>query len=150
MDNIDRSQLSHNPGGRVAFSDFASNAQCESVSKVPPILEPFELSGVFVALSTAESAKLGLPVSSRQGTAVDRDNKKKAPGRMTADANNETGGPDGPRAGETVPGADDGMSPALQAHIGRHVRAMFDEVAKEPVPDHLLKLLKDLDQSGDK
>ena len=42
------------------------------------------------------------------------------------------------------------MSPALQAHIGRHIRAMFDEVAEEPVPDHLLKLLKDLDQSGEK
>ena len=65
---------------------------------------------------------------------------------MTADANKEAGGPNDPRAAET----DDGMSPALQAHIGRHVRAMFDEVAEEPVPDHLLKLLKDLDQSGDK
>lgn len=45
---------------------------------------------------------------------------------------------------------DEGMSPALQAHIGRQVRAMFDEVAEEPIPDHLLKLLKDLDQDGDK
>jgi hypothetical protein len=27
---------------------------------------------------------------------------------------------------------------------------MFDEVAEEPVPDHLLQLLKDLDQSGEK
>jgi hypothetical protein len=42
------------------------------------------------------------------------------------------------------------MSPEVQAHIGRQVRAMFDEVAEEPVPEHLLKLLKDLDQSGDK
>jgi len=41
------------------------------------------------------------------------------------------------------------MSPALQAHIGRQVRAMFDEVAEEPVPDHLLKLLQDLDRDGD-
>lgn len=78
---------------------------------------------------------------------MDRNDKKKAPGRMTADANKEAGGPNDPRAAETT---DDGMSPALQAHIGRHVRAMFDEVAEEPVPDHLLKLLKDLDQSGDK
>ncbi|WP_158008078.1 NepR family anti-sigma factor [Methyloceanibacter superfactus] len=42
------------------------------------------------------------------------------------------------------------MSPALQAHIGRQVRAMFDEVAEEPIPDHLLRLLKELDQSGEK
>lgn len=78
---------------------------------------------------------------------MDRNDKKKAPGRMTADANKEAAGPNGPSAAATT---DDGMSPALQAHIGRHVRAMFDEVAEEPVPDHLLKLLKDLDQSGDK
>jgi len=81
---------------------------------------------------------------------VDRNDKKKAPGRMTANANKQAGQPAGPRA-ETAPGTapDEGMSPALQAHIGRHVRAMFDEVAEEPVPDHLLKLLKDLDRSGE-
>ncbi|MFZ2018371.1 MAG: NepR family anti-sigma factor [Methyloceanibacter sp.] len=43
-----------------------------------------------------------------------------------------------------------GLSPNLQAHIGRHVRAVFDEVAREPVPDHLLRLLKDLERSGEK
>ena len=47
-------------------------------------------------------------------------------------------------------GPDNGLSPTLQAHIGRHVRAVFDEVAREPVPEHLLRLLKDLEQSGDK
>jgi hypothetical protein len=43
-----------------------------------------------------------------------------------------------------------GLSPTLQAHIGRHVRAIFDEVAREPIPEHLLRLLKDLERSGDK
>jgi len=43
-----------------------------------------------------------------------------------------------------------GLSPNLQAHIGRHVRAVFDEVAREPVPEHLLRLLKDLERSGEK
>lgn len=43
-----------------------------------------------------------------------------------------------------------GLSPALQAHIGRHVRAVFDEVAREPIPEHLLRLLSDLERSGDK
>ena len=38
----------------------------------------------------------------------------------------------------------------LQAHIGRHVRALFDEVAREPIPEHLLRLLKDLERTGDK
>jgi hypothetical protein len=45
---------------------------------------------------------------------------------------------------------ENGLSPNLQAHIGRHVRAVFDEVAREPIPEHLLRLLKDLEQSGDK
>jgi len=46
--------------------------------------------------------------------------------------------------------ADEGLSPNLQAHIGRHLRAVFDEVANEPIPDRLLRLLKDLERSGDK
>jgi hypothetical protein len=45
---------------------------------------------------------------------------------------------------------DEGLSPNLQAHIGRHLRAVFDEVAREPIPDRLLQLLKDLERSGDK
>jgi hypothetical protein len=45
---------------------------------------------------------------------------------------------------------EDGLTPNLQAHIGRHVRALFDEVAREPIPDRLLQLLKDLERSGDK
>jgi hypothetical protein len=47
-------------------------------------------------------------------------------------------------------GNENGLSPTLQAHIGRHVRAVFDEVAREPIPEHLLRLLKDLERSGDK
>ena len=43
---------------------------------------------------------------------------------------------------------DKGLEPNLQAHIGRHVRAAFDEVAKEPIPDHLLQLLKELERDG--
>jgi Anti-sigma factor NepR len=47
-------------------------------------------------------------------------------------------------------GPENGLSLTLQAHIGRHVRAVFDEVAREPIPEHLLRLLRDLEQSGDK
>ena len=43
-----------------------------------------------------------------------------------------------------------GLTPSLQAHIGRHLRAVYDEVAREPIPDRLLQLLKDLERSGDK
>lgn len=45
---------------------------------------------------------------------------------------------------------EEGLTPNLQAHIGRHLRAVFDEVAREPIPDRLLQLLKDLERSGDK
>ena len=48
------------------------------------------------------------------------------------------------------PTGQQGLSPALQDHIGRQLRAMFDDVAQEPVPPRFLQLLKDLEQSGDK
>ena len=34
--------------------------------------------------------------------------------------------------------------PSIGDHIGRELRAMFDEVVAEPVPDRLRKLLDDL------
>lgn len=33
----------------------------------------------------------------------------------------------------------------LQATLGRHLRGMFDDVARSPVPDKILELLKNLD-----
>jgi hypothetical protein len=51
---------------------------------------------------------------------------------------------------ETEAAQPEGLAPNLQAHIGRHLRAVFDEVAREPVPDRFLQLLKDLERGGDK
>jgi hypothetical protein len=79
---------------------------------------------------------------------VDRSDKKKAQRRMTVDTTKRAEGHDAHDAAENPPG--EGMSPALQGHIGRQVRAMFDEVAEEPVPDHLLRLLQELDRGGEK
>lgn len=79
---------------------------------------------------------------------MDRSEKKKAPKRMRADATKDATGQDGPEAAKAPQG--EGMSPELQAHIGRQVRAAFDEVADEPIPDHLLRLLQDLDRGGEK
>lgn len=81
---------------------------------------------------------------------MNRNDNKKAPRRMTVDARKSADRQD-QDSKSTEPGRKQGkaMSPALQAHIGRQVRAMFDEVAEEPVPDHLLKLLQDLDRDGD-
>src|SRR5262249_34919298 len=42
----------------------------------------------------------------------------------------------------------DGLSPSLQAHIGRHVMAVFDGVARERIPGPLLALLYELGRRG--
>lgn len=79
---------------------------------------------------------------------MNRNDKNKAPGRMTVDAR-KSADRQSDAAAEPSSKQEKTMSPDLQAHIGRQVRAVFDEVAEEPVPEHLLRLLKDLDQSGD-
>ena len=91
---------------------------------------------------------------------MDRDSNKKDRRRKMAGADNKMAGADnkmdqartdGAHLSGDAPGTEsDGLSPSLQAHIGRHVRAVFDEVAREPIPEHLLRLLKDLERSGDK
>ncbi len=54
-----------------------------------------------------------------------------------------TAGPDSPMTEQ----AQDGVSldPVIQAHIGRELRALFDEIADEPVPDRFLALLQSLE-----
>jgi hypothetical protein len=42
------------------------------------------------------------------------------------------------------PGA--GLEVDLQGHIGRQLRAVYEEVVREPVPDRFLKLLEELDR----
>ncbi len=38
------------------------------------------------------------------------------------------------------------LEPDLQAHIGRQLRAVFDEVVNEQVPERFLKLLAELER----
>jgi hypothetical protein len=49
--------------------------------------------------------------------------------------------PNPPEAGQPA-----ALNPDLQAHIGRQLRLVYDEVANEPVPDRFLKLLKELER----
>jgi hypothetical protein len=37
------------------------------------------------------------------------------------------------------------LSPVAQAQIGRGLKAIFDDIAREPIPDDLLRLLKELE-----
>lgn len=76
-----------------------------------------------------------------------KDRRRKTPGADKMDQARSSGAHMSDNPPETE---SDGLSPSLQAHIGRHVRAVFDEVAREPIPEHLLRLLKDLERSGDK
>jgi hypothetical protein len=84
------------------------------------------------------------------GTIVDQAEKKERRRKSTNAGKTMTQA----TSSQTRPGAtlstEEGLSPNLQAHIGRHLRAVFDEVAREPIPDRLLQLLKDLERSGDK
>jgi hypothetical protein len=80
-----------------------------------------------------------------------KDRRRKMPGvNKKMDHSIESGAPADAADEAALGELETGLSPNLQAHIGRHVRAVFDEVAREPVPDHLLRLLKDLERSGDK
>jgi hypothetical protein len=111
-------------------------------------MEPIERLGRFCTLKLGESSILDFPRQAYLDTIVKREtkNKDRRP-KMPVSDKLEHGAPRG--AQDAVDGAT-GLSPNLQAHIGRHVRAVFDEVAREPVPEHLLRLLKDLERSGDK
>jgi hypothetical protein len=42
-------------------------------------------------------------------------------------------------------GERESLSPAAQAQIGRGLRAIFDDIAREPIPDDLLRLLEELE-----
>jgi hypothetical protein len=38
------------------------------------------------------------------------------------------------------------LEPDLQAHIGRHLRSVYEEVVKEAIPDRFLRLLEELEK----
>lgn len=83
----------------------------------------------------------------RDDNKKDRQRKPGASKKMDQAVKNDAAGTSGETQAADQP---DGLSSTLQAHIGRHVRAVFDEVAREPIPEHLLELLKNLEQRGDK
>ncbi len=46
----------------------------------------------------------------------------------------------------SLPPVTAGLEPELQDHIGRQLRAVYDEVLNEPVPDRFLRLLAELER----
>jgi hypothetical protein len=84
------------------------------------------------------------------GTIVDQPEKKERRRKPTNAGKTMTQATSNQARPGVALSTEEGLSPNLQAHIGRHLRAVFDEVAREPIPDRLLQLLKDLERSGDK
>jgi hypothetical protein len=42
------------------------------------------------------------------------------------------------------------IDPRIQQEIGKHLRAVYDDVINEPVPDKFMKLLEELERSTQK
>ena len=61
-----------------------------------------------------------------------------------------------PEAGRSDPGAEGGSDGGrlgamdVQAYIGRQLRAVYDDVVKQPIPDRFLALMKQLEEQGPK
>jgi hypothetical protein len=108
-------------------------------------MEPIEWLGRFCTLGLGESFILDFPRQAHLETIVKHDTKSKGRRRKMPGVSDKL-----EHGGQEAIDAASGLTPNLQAHIGRHVRAVFDEVAREPVPEHFLRLLKDLERSGDK
>jgi hypothetical protein len=47
-------------------------------------------------------------------------------------------------------GAASGIDPRVQREIGKHLRAHYQDVLKEPVPDKFVELLQQLEKSIEK
>ena len=59
---------------------------------------------------------------------------------------NDAGKPEAQAVSQEQPSSAQQAAPAdMQAFIGRQLRAVFDDVAKQPVPDRFIELMKQLD-----
>ncbi|GJD48822.1 hypothetical protein OPKNFCMD_1548 [Methylobacterium crusticola] len=60
----------------------------------------------------------------------------------------------GPRAPQDQPPASEPDQPALdrnvQGRIGSHLRAMYDDLMQQPIPDRFIDLLANLERAADK
>jgi hypothetical protein len=63
------------------------------------------------------------------------------------------GGRGNPEGGNSAASDGDSQQQApfeLQEHIGRQLKNLFDEVAEQPIPEKLRKLLEELERKGPK
>jgi Anti-sigma factor NepR len=50
------------------------------------------------------------------------------------------------KANGKVPNKRPALDPNIQAHIGRKLRAVYDEIAEAPIPDRIVELLTKLEE----
>lgn len=55
----------------------------------------------------------------------------------------------GESAAAPVPASAPGLQPQIQDHIGRQLRALYDDVLSQPVPDRFKELMERLDHKGE-
>jgi hypothetical protein len=48
----------------------------------------------------------------------------------------------------TAPGKQGGLNPEIQSRIGHQLRAMYDDVVRQGVPDRFADLVRKLDEPG--
>jgi hypothetical protein len=53
-----------------------------------------------------------------------------------------------PAAKVTVPGKQGGLNAEIQSRIGHQLRAMYDDVVRQGVPDRFAELIRKLDTPG--
>jgi len=59
-------------------------------------------------------------------------------------------GMQGPRAPQDQPvAAEPALDRSIQGRIGSHLRAMYDELIQQPIPDHFIDLLANLERSSE-
>ncbi len=62
---------------------------------------------------------------------------------------NDTGDEQTQKAAPAEPSDASAAPPAdMQAFIGRQLRAVYDDIAKQPVPDRFIELMKQLDSKS--
>lgn len=81
---------------------------------------------------------------------MNTDNEKERPMPLDQDAETDAEATAAPRDSEAPkegprPGTTD-----VQAYIGRQLRAVYDDVVKQPIPDRFLALMKQLEEQGPK
>jgi hypothetical protein len=102
-------------------SEMNPRQTAETIAKAPVA------SGTPIASTPIAS----MPIASMPGP--------RSAGSASAAVASDGAGPDGPASGAMLEGD-------LQAHIGRQLRAVYEEVVNEEVPDRFVKLLEELER----